>query len=182
MRWSLVRYPWLDARAAMTALVAMLGLAIARHNLALGLRPYLSYSNLLPKAEDNPPKFVVLLRNEGTGPAVIAQMRYGLRFEGDDFESVLEHKTVVTRIKDRCGLVEGVDYKLDRFSVGATIGKDKDRAVFEVKNDAIDRLVVLRRFDIRVRYKGMLGDLFEKTVECLRPEDDRRPRSLPSTS
>ncbi|HJT35096.1 MAG TPA: hypothetical protein VJ783_23920 [Pirellulales bacterium] len=178
----LLHVPWLDARAAITALVAMLGLAIARHNLALGLRPYLSYANIAPKADDKPPKFVVLIRNEGTGPAVIADMRYELRFEGDDFESILEHETVVNRIKERCGLVEGLEYKLHKFSVGATIGKDKERIMLEVNNDAIDRLLAVRHFLIKVRYKGLLGDLYEKTVECLRPDDYRRPRSLPPTN
>lgn len=181
-RWPPVRYPWLDSRAVMTALVGLLGLAIARHNLALGLRPYLSYSNRLPRREEQSPRFVVLLRNEGTGPAVIEQMQYALRFEGDNFESLLEHETAVARINQRCGVVEGVQYKLDRFSSGATLGKDKERAVFELDNEAIERFLVLQRFDIRVRYKGMLGDLYEKTVECLRPEDYRRPHPLPPTN
>lgn len=180
-RWSAVRYPWLDSRAAMTALVGMLGLAIARHNLALGLRPYLSYSNLLPRPEDRVPRFIVLLRNEGTGPAVIEQMRYALRFRDDDFESLLAHEAAVRQINQRCGVVEGIDYKLDRFSSGATLGKDKERVVFELNNTTIDRFSSLQQFDIKVRYKGMLGDLYEKTVECLRAEDYRRPHPLPPT-
>src|SRR5207249_2441890 len=88
----LLRHPWLDSRAAATALVGLLGLAVARANLALVLRPYLSYSNISPKVGDDWPKFIVLLRNEGTGPAVIVRLRYRLRFEADDFESILDHE------------------------------------------------------------------------------------------
>lgn len=178
-RWLPVRYAWLDSRAAMTALIGTLGLAIARHNLALGLRPYLSYFNRQPRREDDVPRYAVLLRNEGTGPAVIEQMRYALKFAGDNFESLVEHEFAVARINERCGMVEGVEYKLDRFSRGATLGKDKERAVFELNNDAIERFTVLLRLEIKVRYKGMLGDLYEKTVDCLRPDDYRRPRPLP---
>lgn len=176
-RRSVLRHPLLDSRAAMTALIGTLGLAIARHNLALGLRPYLSFSNIMPRREDGAPKYVVILRNEGTGPAVIAQVRYRLKFGGREYESE-KHETIVNMIKDQFGLTEGSDYKLDRFSPGATIGKDKERIMFEVKNEAIDRLLSLRQFDIRVRYQGMLGDLYEKTVECLRDDDYRRPRTL----
>jgi hypothetical protein len=172
----LLLYPWIDSRAAMTALVGTLGLAIARANLALGLRPYLSYSNLSPKAEEKPPKYRVLLRNEGTGPAVIVRMMYKLRRQGDPLESILEHETVVRRIEDICGLKEGADYNLTRFSSGATIGKDKDRSVLEVNIDAIDRLLVLWDFDVEVQYKGLLGDLFQKTLHCLPRAEYRRPK------
>ena len=155
------------------------GLAVARENLALGLRPYLSYSNISPKCDNKQPKYIVLLRNEGTGPAVIARMTYKLRYQGADFESILEHETVVQRIKERCGLEEAVDYELTRFSGGATIGKDKERPLFEVNNDAIGRLDSLQDLDIKVQYKGLLGDLYEKTVHCLPRAEYRRPRSLP---
>lgn len=172
------RSSWLDARAAMTALVGLLGLAVARANLALGLRPYLSYSNLSPKPVDAAPKFVVLLRNEGTGPAVISQVKYHLRFKENHTELILEHEKAVNRMEAASGLKEGSDYQLPRFSDGATIGKDKERIALEVNNDAIDRFSALRNFDIQVRYRGMLGDLYEKTIHCLPRPDYQRPHTI----
>jgi hypothetical protein len=176
-------YPWLDSRAAMTSLVGMLGLAIARANLALGLRPYLSYSNISPKEGDIQPRFVVLMRNEGTGPAVIAELKYHLRFKGDEMEFIIGHESVVNRIEEKCGLKEGKDYKLDRFSTGATVGKDKERNVLEIYANSIPIIVdALQNFDITIRYRGMLGDLYEKTIHCFPRAEYRRPKAVKVSS
>jgi hypothetical protein len=177
-RPALVRHPWLDSRAAVTALVGLLGLAVARANLALGLRPYLSYSNLGPKSGDTSPQYSVLLRNEGTGPAIIVGLKYKLRKQGEQWESILEHETVVQRVLDHCGLKEGSDYKLARFSSGATIGKDKDRTVLEVKNESIERLLKLSNFDIEVQFEGLLGDVYQKTIHCLPRAEYQRPKRV----
>ena len=179
----LFRQPWVDQRAAMTALVGMFGIAIARHNIALGFRPYLSYSNLFPKIEDKPPRYIVVLSNEGTGPALIVSVKYRIKYSGErEYEAILDHEAVVQRLESRNKLKEGNDYDLPRFSSGASLGKDKDRTILAINKEAIATFFTPLYFDMVVRYRGILGDLYEKTVHCIPRPEYRRPRSLQADS
>ncbi len=183
-RLYLLRFPLLDLRAAVTLFVSFVALAVGREQFALGLRPYLSYSNINPTAEErkaNKKSFRVVVRNEGTGLAVIHNVSYVLRLKDRAVESILQHETLVKRLKDDAGLEERRHYELPRFSAGATIGKDKERDVFTLIDRLVGDLAPLLALDIKLQYRGLLGDLYEKQIYCIpRPAYRRLTANTPA--
>jgi hypothetical protein len=162
-------FPWLDPRAAVTLFVGLLALAVGRAQFALGIRPYLSYSNLNPtpdEAKEGKKYLSVVVRNEGTGAAIIHQVTYHLRLKGAAYEAIVGHESLVQRLAE-AQLKEDVDYRLPRFGKGATIGKDKEREVFRLLKMLSGELQSVEALDMSIQYRGLLGDLYEKRVFCI---------------
>ncbi len=162
--------PLLETRAAVTMLMGFLALAIGRAQLALGLRPYLSYINTNPTKEEsqqNRKYCRVHVRNDGTGPAIIRHVSYILRTPGNEWRHYHQHEDVVARLDAEFHLKLGVDYQLPRFSVGTALGKDKQLIVFELLDRLVGEFTELDAFDINFQYDGLLGDLYEKTIHCI---------------
>lgn len=173
-----LRFAWLDSRAAVTLFMGLLALAVGRAQFALGIRPYLSYSNLNPtpdETKEGKKHLSVVIRNEGTGAAIIHEVMYHIKLQGAAYEQIVGHEALVQRLAD-AQLKEDVDYKLPRFGPGATIGKDKEREVFRLLKMLSGELLAVEALDMVIQYRGLLGDLYEKRVFCIPRPAYRRPR------
>ena len=136
--------------------------------ISTGSTPHLGYSSSFVKdsilsRDDDLKVWQVLLLSDGTGAAILNDMRYwlvslgGAAVELGDSEAGRKHFHSL-------GLVEGEHFVLWKFSAGSAMSAGVTRPFFECRTKCRDRFAGL---EVEIFYAGKMGDVWGKRVACV---------------
>jgi hypothetical protein len=103
-------------------------------------------------------------RNDGSGQAMIKAISYTFEFTDESVVYSLSSFQDVINILSKKGIIHGVDCWVAYFSSGGAIRPDHDYPLFTAP---IPCALKFRIVDIKIVYKNLLGDLFEKNIYCI---------------
>lgn len=161
-----------DSGTSAALLIGLLGLLSVRAQFQLGLRPFLRYENKsltsmerYVSAKDDSEAVLVRIQNVGLGPAIIRGITFELEFSnGIAGSSRLSFEELVDELSLH-QLVNGKDYLLVNFGVGAAIGKGDDALVGEFPKP-FQNIVSTLIMDIA--FEGLLGGKpVDRRVNCI---------------
>lgn len=163
--------------------LAVLALLATRQQIALGTRPFLRYDGQqantseagLPGDAPADGYWRCSLKNAGTGVAYLDSTAYRVNV---DIPNDREYKsyTAVTRELKALGYTQGQHYVLTSFGDGVAIAPNESLRLLELPRLVAEKL---RQVDIRLRFRGPLGDRYEKEIHCI-PRRGIHPRGAAS--
>ena len=103
-------------------------------------------------------------RNDGSGQAMIKAVSYTFEFIDEPVVHSISSFEDVINILSNKGIIHGVDCWLAYFSSGGAIRPDHDYPLFTAP---ISCALKFRIVDIKIVYRNLLGDLFEKNIYCI---------------
>lgn len=160
----------LDTNDALTLLVALLSLVAVRQQFIHSLQPYLSYERRPTEAPQHltgakgEVYWTCHVRNFGPGIAFVQSVWFELSMSDQHIGwNSLNYDQVVERLASQ-KITIGKDFSLVNFSNGAIIGTADKQLLLEIRDHAARRIKIL---DMRIRYRSIAGDWFEKTIYCI---------------
>ena len=161
----------LDNKSAATMIIGLLSLAFVNRQVILAYRPFLNYrsqktnsSTFALGKESNAKEFwVVKLQNVGSGPAIVTQSLYrvsatpGILGKYEEYDGALRNLTAA-------GLTNGEDFVLRFLSHGWALAA-RDECILGELN--LPKAMNVYALDIRVEFKGLLGDTYTKEIYCI---------------
>jgi len=163
----------LTTKDALTMVIALYALTITRQQIALGLSPILVYDNhqiaasVLGKTTNPQNELVVLqctIRNIGGGVAIFESFEFQITFsDGPDVSFNYSYPETIA-VMAKHGMELNRDFFLTRFSEGGCIAADSEVVLIEMTKECV---AMLKRFDLRLDFKGRLGDMYKKEIFCI---------------
>jgi len=159
--------PWvlkrklLTINEGLTIVIALGAVLIAHRQFVYAARPYLHWTTVETDLQQG--MWRAILKNAGTGLAVIRSAAYAVNFESPGGRLDGTYEEILDELSRR-GVSLDADFKLVRFSDGSTLAGGDQVVALEA---AVDRLSGIDGIDIRFTYEGVLGDSFEMHARLL---------------
>jgi hypothetical protein len=159
------KYKLLDLKSAITILFTVAGLILVRKHFVLGLMPRIIYEARKHDKEktwllnSNESVWAVKIKNVGLGPAIMLSISFRLKVDGEymGYQKFIEE----LRLK---GLCLERDFYLSNITLGYTIPSKDEACIFEV---VINKTIDLKCLDVKMEFKGLLGEKYSKVVYCI---------------
>ncbi|WP_406197488.1 hypothetical protein OG920_22100 [Streptomyces europaeiscabiei] len=167
--------PWLwkvkivDASVCVTILIAFATIGVARKQIALGLRPFVTYgikppNTSSPHLSDSGRYRLVTIGNEGAGTALLIGVTVSITFRNPREVCTAEEFDRLYDILMTRNLAEGRDYTIRNMGAGFTVAPHSDVRLMEYTDDF---LATVGRLDIEITFEGLLGDKYRKGIYCV---------------
>jgi hypothetical protein len=183
-------WPWrftlLDASTCAAVVALLTGIIVTRSQLSQTMRPVVSWSGFRGHSSELADSArTVTLVNAGGGRAVVRSVAYRIR-PAEPFATgaaippgwLSWYRAVDSLIP--LGLELDSDYFLLHLGPGAALpstGTGREgMEILAISSKALDRLSVL---DIRIQVVDVLGDVYERDLQCIRPASHPRSRPRP---
>ena len=157
----------LDNKSSATIIVGLLGLAFVNRQVVLAYRPFLNYRSqktssstfALRQDANNKGFWGVKLQNIASGPAIVTRSLYRVS-KNDEYEG---YESVLAKLSE-AGLTNGEDFVLRFLSNGWCLAAKDECIIAEFD---LQKAMSLSALDIKVEFKGLLGDEYEKQIFCI---------------
>jgi hypothetical protein len=157
---------FIDLDKLLTITLTVLGLIIARNNIAHGMRPYIVYECKRGKPIELKHFSNVLsvhIKNVGSGIALIRSIKYRMVSDGGKSEYSKNYDDIIA-ITSQQGYINRRHFILLEISNGFALSPKDEKCVFETP---ISNYLNDKAFDIMVEFEGFLGDRYEKEIFCI---------------
>lgn len=173
-------WPWrltvLDASTCAAVVALLAGIIVTRAQLSQTMQPVLGWSGVKGHSSELADSLrTVSLVNAGGGRAVVRSVAYRIqasptRSDGTAIPSAWVSRTTVIAALGSLGLTGGDDYFLLHFGAGAAV------PMTNVRKEGVELLALgpkaleeLAALDIRIQVIDVLGDVYERDLQCIRP-------------
>jgi hypothetical protein len=190
------RFTMLDLGTTANLLAILVGILVARSQYAQTIRASIMLrvtSKDLPENSlasrptgEEPASEHFYLFNGGPGYAVVDSIRFMIQLRGKQGSDIWLSTQEVRALFASCGFTDEVDFYIFHLSDGSAMPPVQN---FRAGNYMVGMRpavsIRLEQFDMRVRFRNNLGDLYERTFELLRhlPDTHHAQRSIePATN
>jgi hypothetical protein len=169
-RTGFIKLDLISSATGFSLLVGLVTILAVRYNVALGIRPILTYTSQAGLPERTSTSFgrswVVTLRNSGGGVALIRRVEFYVRFRnaaGGRIQGPLDHSEIIALLATQ-GVHNGKQAWLSRLSDGFALAPDQTHVLAELSVEAIEKV---RLLDVEILFDGLLESRYVKNAFLL---------------